>query len=740
MSSDISKAEKLAAARKKLKEFQSQQKNKDNVVTASQPMEYTIQTNINRSTPEFSQVQEPPSISAVFNVPNSEAPAIRTDGQLPSISNYFSDTNKNNFLFETVSKYNSIITKSTTPPDFNFSNSPSPHPVATTPTPTETVSFSPISVHHSSTHSLYSEPVEKLPDSKYDPAIEALKRDLAQAENKIRMQAEALDIITAERGDVQMKLQSALKEIETYRVNVSVLQNELHKSSEQQQQFNQLVQDLRSSNETTSRNSQTLEQNINDLRERNEELEQLLKLQVERNSNLQKQLDETQSHHDMLVLKFQQLGIETSQENNDYKVICEELNSMKRKYAELEEQSKTLAYEKEHTNNEYHQYVQNLQEELHQTKEEMLKLFNENQQLVEKISSQTEHISSLEKMLQKPPPPPPPTEESDNQLLTDLKNEIQNLKEEKEKEKQQYEAVMIQVSDYDEWKHKAISLEENLEALKNEMMNIGELQKEIESNKVAASQAISQNNKLKTELERLNNLINAMASIEDIHNAEKQTLQQHIEKIDEEKEMLRTNLEESKIQNTKLLESQNQSEADAAKKNDVAINTDAQEGSEVNGYGKTNIIAMQQLQEKFKSVLDKMADLTDEKQQLEHLVMQLQSETETIEEYVALYQKQKSILQQKARETDLQMKQVGIERQRLLNIIHSILTGNISDSNVIKELIQQNLSIELTNELNLQNGGPAVSNGFSLYDPSFNNDDSKHHPSCSCCSGKLITI
>lgn len=41
---------------------------------------------------------------------------------------------------------------------------------------------------------------------------------------------------------------------------------------------------------------------------------------------------------------------------------------------------------------------------------------------------------------------------------------------------------------------------------------------------------------------------------------------------------------------------------------------------------------MQQLQEKFKSVLDKMADLTDEKQQLEHLVMQLQSETETIGE------------------------------------------------------------------------------------------------------------
>lgn len=43
---------------------------------------------------------------------------------------------------------------------------------------------------------------------------------------------------------------------------------------------------------------------------------------------------------------------------------------------------------------------------------------------------------------------------------------------------------------------------------------------------------------------------------------------------------------------------------------------------------------MVQLQEKFKDVVHKMADLTDEKQQLEHLVTQLQSETETIGNYI----------------------------------------------------------------------------------------------------------
>ncbi len=127
-----------------------------------------------------------------------------------------------------------------------------------------------------------------------------------------------------------------------------------------------------------------------------------------------------------------------------------------------------------------------------------------------------------------------------------------------------------------------------------------------------------------------------------------------------------------------------------------------------------NLLAMLQLQEKFKSVVDRMADLTDEKQQLEHLVMQLQSETETIgecsllfifavkcvanryvmtesryyfaEEYVALYQKQRSVLQQRARETDFKMERVSQEKERLLNIIRSILTTDEFDCSFVKRL------------------------------------------------------
>lgn len=66
-------------------------------------------------------------------------------------------------------------------------------------------------------------------------------------------------------------------------------------------------------------------------------------------------------------------------------------------------------------------------------------------------------------------------------------------------------------------------------------------------------------------------------------------------------------------------------------------------------------VAMKQLEEKFTKTMQEIADLEDEKQRLEHLVMQLQDETETIGEYVTLYQHQRGILKQRALERDMQV-------------------------------------------------------------------------------------
>lgn len=139
------------------------------------------------------------------------------------------------------------------------------------------------------------------------------------------------------------------------------------------------------------------------------------------------------------------------------------------------------------------------------------------------------------------------------------------------------------------------------------------------------------------------------------------------------------------------------------------------------------------------------------------------------EEYVALYQKQRSALQQRARETDLKMERVSKEKERLLNIVRSILTTNNFDCSFVKQLgnvyiemhyllsksssyvysqrrcfcfpVERNLSSELSDEL-AQNFGSSLSNGesYSFYQSSVQNDSGGHHPSCPCCSGQLITV
>lgn len=73
--------------------------------------------------------------------------------------------------------------------------------------------------------------------------------------------------------------------------------------------------------------------------------------------------------------------------------------------------------------------------------------------------------------------------------------------------------------------------------------------------------------------------------------------------------------------------------------------------------------AMKHLEEKFLKTMADIAELTEEKQRLEHLVLQLQGETETIGEYVALYQHQRSVLKQKAIEKDQQLTQLANDRE-----------------------------------------------------------------------------
>lgn len=75
--------------------------------------------------------------------------------------------------------------------------------------------------------------------------------------------------------------------------------------------------------------------------------------------------------------------------------------------------------------------------------------------------------------------------------------------------------------------------------------------------------------------------------------------------------------------------------------------------------------AMQKLQERFTRTMSEIADLTEEKNRLEHLVMQLQGETETIGEYIALYQCQRQQLKQRELEKDAHLQTILQDREEM---------------------------------------------------------------------------
>lgn len=75
--------------------------------------------------------------------------------------------------------------------------------------------------------------------------------------------------------------------------------------------------------------------------------------------------------------------------------------------------------------------------------------------------------------------------------------------------------------------------------------------------------------------------------------------------------------------------------------------------------------AMHKLQARFKRTMNEIADLTEEKQRLEHLVLQLQGETETIGEYIALYQTQRRLLKRREVEKDIQLHRIAADREEM---------------------------------------------------------------------------
>ncbi|XP_027237465.2 golgin subfamily A member 2 [Penaeus vannamei] len=75
--------------------------------------------------------------------------------------------------------------------------------------------------------------------------------------------------------------------------------------------------------------------------------------------------------------------------------------------------------------------------------------------------------------------------------------------------------------------------------------------------------------------------------------------------------------------------------------------------------------AHEALETRFGRSMDQVAELSDEKQKLEHIIQQLQIETEAIGDYITIYQFQRGVMKQQARERELELSSLRHEREEM---------------------------------------------------------------------------
>lgn len=148
--------------------------------------------------------------------------------------------------------------------------------------------------------------------------------------------------------------------------------------------------------------------------------------------------------------------------------------------------------------------------------------------------------------------------------------------------------------------------------------------------------------------------------------------------------------------------------------------------------------AMLKLQERFMKIMGEVADLSDEKHRLEHIILQLQNETDTICEYVALYQQQRSLLKKRDEERSAQIKLFQIECDRLkcqLEELNGILLRFAGDQELVTYFQLESRQKDMEKVKNLLQ----TIKSNTLVDPKNNLELSNVYP-CHCCSGNLIDV
>ncbi|KAH8252698.1 hypothetical protein KR032_001358 [Drosophila birchii] len=605
--------------------------------------------------------------------------------------------------------------------------------------------------------------------------IIAEKAQLNAELTKVRLACRERDLELEELRTVKEQTQQRLEQLQQH------CQDQQSSGEQQRQQYGQLEGQLQQS-----------QAQIRDQQSHLHELEAQLKQGNQRQDELQQQLSTKSNELEMAQLKLRQLSDESSiSADNRVESLVQTQYMYEQQIRDLQAMVGQLTQDKEQAGAQYQNYVQHQSGEIAKLNERNTELSEELNALRERERQLVEHVSGLERDIQKnlslqaqfkeavsqEQASPKEEQTSDEQIA--LQAELAALKErlsDLDFERHEFQLKIKSQDDQLQLKESALAeLEQQLERLQAVQPDQTKLLATMESDKVAASRALSQNVEMKQQLDELQQrfvqltndkaeLVNRLDAEEFANREIRQnytSMEQKLHATEErftfkDEEMIRLSHENVELQRQQLMLQQQldrlqhyEAKAYHNSQESKAGETPVNEAEDVQNHDQDHddhgdhaghshnhshdhshehshdhshehshdhshehshehshsqepkhghnhshesnhrpltaggslptAEAVERLQSRFTTLISQVADLTEEKHSLEHLVLQLQSETETIGEYIALYQTQRRMLKQREYEKAAQMRLLQAEREQLREKIEALnkLVGSL---------------------------------------------------------------
>lgn len=545
---------------------------------------------------------------------------------------------------------------------------------------------------------------------------------LAQSQRTAKQNAEELEEMNGKLKHSQLRINELEKELAQTRSNSTDTQKNAQQIQQIYDELEKKYYELRKEKEDLELETSELKQKLNlkntefiSLQQEFQEKAALLSLNELRIQQLTDTSQTLESQHQTVTVLEQQLAQmretlrlvnnEKDETSRQYQNYIRQLDAQQAKLLNEIENGNKMISDLESRERSYVQRLSDLEQQLQHEKEKnesLLPLQNRNDEinsLMKNIEELTAREEKLHTMLSE--------KEMEIEMLI---KEVQELRDTKDDEADAVKLVQALESEKlgasravlqnQQLKEQLTEMENAFVTLSNDKLDLTE---QLQAERNIGRKLNARLNTVETEMDNLKEklkeketslielekekLLNAQIADQMQHyqaqSHHAHTLQQElqntlicIENLKKENEELAKKLENKVQEETRLSEeSENVNKDQSTIKNeqnydDIVTMQNLPLPENKNALNDSELII--KLEKRFKETMEKVAELTDEKQKLEHLVLQLQGETETIGEYITLYQKQRAILGERWKEREQTFRQLLEQRNQQQEQLHKL--------------------------------------------------------------------